>query len=147
MSMPERISLDTAVDTWMLTLELRHADDPVGDHLLLMMAVHRLVLRLLAAMGEAIQQAVQREQDDTMEVQVEEDDDSIYMQLPTAFQQLLQELLHSLESNRKDSQPRVAEWLVDWLEHRCAKNARVVSRTLDGKCCRGPGSARYLRGR
>ena len=82
-----------------------------------------------------------------MEVQVEEDDDSIYMQLPTAFQQLLQELLHSLESNSKDSQPRVAEWLVDWLEHRCAKNARVVSRTLDGKCCRGPGSARYLRGR
>ena len=98
-------------------------DHSQQDRMVLMLAVHRLVLRLLAAMGEAIEQAVQREDANLVEVAVEESDDSIYMQLPTVFQQLLQELVHSLESIDKTSQPRVAEWLVDWLDHRCANAA------------------------
>ncbi|CAE7245435.1 unnamed protein product [Symbiodinium sp. CCMP2592] len=71
------------------------------DRQVLMLAIHRLVLRLLAAMGDAIQTAVTHEREETMEVAVEEDDEYIYMQMPKDFPDLLLALL----------------------EHRCANNA------------------------
>ena len=95
--------------TWMLALGLRSIDEEVGatflpahtmanlaatyqdhsmaDRQMLMLAIHRVALALLAAMGEAVQQAVQEEGDRGMvTVRVEDPDadtdDTMWMRHP-----------------------------------------------------------------
>ena len=66
------INLEMATDTWMLALGPEHTmanlaatyqDHRLADRQMLMLAIHRVALALLAAMGEAVQQAVQEARD------------------------------------------------------------------------------------
>ena len=89
------LNLDMAVNPWMLVLGMRNIDEPQGedflptgtmesigntflnhtmeDRMTLMLAIHRLVLGLLSAVGEAIQQATRAgPSSEGVEVEVEE---------------------------------------------------------------------------
>ncbi|CAE7041077.1 unnamed protein product, partial [Symbiodinium sp. CCMP2592] len=125
------------------SLGLRHPDDPsstnllpdwmlrsIGDtfldhgpqdRLVLMMAVSRLVQVLLANLGTALENAMRDQSEgpkDEVEVEV---DDSSYMQLPNTgdWSKLLRSLQEDMESRDKLVMSRAAEWLMDWLNHRC----------------------------
>ena len=144
------MTLGVAVDTWLLVLGVRSIDEEIGpsmlpeatmanigetfldhdptDRLTLMLALHRLVLGLLSAMGEAIQtasppsSASRGDQMQTVRVEEEkEDDHSVWMQMPMEndWYPLLQTLIADLEKQAKITQKRAAEWLLDWLGHRC----------------------------
>ena len=136
---------DQALDTWMLTLGIRSVDESAGsgflpqhvkdsigdtfmdhnavDRLTLALAIHRLAYYLMTAMGEAIQQA-QRRTNETVEVELEpESDESLYMQAPSPWLRLLQNLQEDLENKPKDGSRGAAEWLLDWLNHRCTDSA------------------------
>ena len=94
-----------------------------------MMAVHRLCLHLLAAMGEAIQEATQAADGsgahEMVDVPVENvDDDVLLMQMPGQWQVLLQAILKDLESKDKGTASKVSQWLLEWLQHRCTDEAR-----------------------
>ncbi|CAE7845629.1 unnamed protein product [Symbiodinium microadriaticum] len=147
------MTLDMAVDTWLLVLGVRNIDEEIGpsmlpestmanigetfhghdstDRLTLMLALHRLVLGLLSAMGDAIQaasppsSASRGDQMDTVRVDEEdEDDQSVWMQMPMEndWYPLLQALIVDLEKQAKITQRRAAEWLLDWLGHRCTNS-------------------------
>ena len=93
------------------------------------MAVHRLCLHLLAAMGEAIQEATQAADGsgahEMVDVPVENvDDDVLLMQMPGQWQVLLQAILKDLESKDKGTASKVSQWLLEWLQHRCTDEAR-----------------------
>ena len=140
------ITLDMAVDTWMLALGLRSIDEDIGhtflprrtidslgatflDHSLqdrqtLMLAMHRLVLGLLSAMGEAARAATLRERDDNPGAETggdDDEDDVMWMQLPATndWIPLVAALQAELEGQHPQSKRRLSEWLLDWLDHRC----------------------------
>ena len=153
---PMPITVDMAVDTWMLALGLRNISDTVGgtflpepvmsnlgetflshgvqDRLTLMLAIHRLALSLLAAMGEAAQQAAAAEQAGTAEVTVRvdpedaESDETMWMQMPSSpaeeedndWEPLMRGFVAAMEGRRKPAQARIAEWMLEWLDHRCS---------------------------
>ena len=96
-----------------------------------MLAMHRLVLQLLAAMGEAVQQAMRTSRGAensrggdrdmvTVAVEEDEDDDVMWMQLPPVndWWPLLQSFMEDMDRQIKTSQQCMAEWLLDWLSHR-----------------------------
>ncbi|CAE7835656.1 unnamed protein product [Symbiodinium necroappetens] len=150
------ITVDMAVDTWMLALGLRNINDTVGgtflpeqvmsnlgetflshgmqDRLTLMLAIHRVALALLAAMGEAAQQAAAAERMGTAEVTVRvepeeaESDETMWMQMPSSpsgadendWEPLMRGFIAAMEGRRKPAQARIAEWMLEWLDHRCS---------------------------
>ena len=106
----------------------------VPDRQMLMLAMHRLVLQLLAAMGEAVQQAMQNtgggassrggdREMVTVAVEEDEDDDVMWMQLPPVndWWPLLQGFMEAMDQQVKMSQRCMAEWMLDWLSHRCTR--------------------------
>ena len=154
------LTLDEAVDMWLLTLGIRDIDEAVGtglipqrtvdsigdtfiehgprNRLTLMLAIHRLALGLLAAMGNAVQTACTRVEtarsgaaradDSLVEVELEpeadpESDETYWMQRSSPLQLLLQQLQVYLEGRDKTAAQHMAEWLLDWMSHRCANDA------------------------
>ena len=134
------LTLDEAVDMWLLTLD--SIGDTFTDHgprnrLTLMLAIHRLALGLLAAMGNAVQTACARVEaaraearadDSLVEVELEpepdpESDETCWMQLPSPLQLVLQQLQVYLEGRDKTAARHMAEWLLDWMSHRCTNEA------------------------
>ena len=102
------------------------AEHSITDRQMLMLAMHRLVLQLLAAMGEAVQTAMRNPRSGdremvTVTVEAEEDDDTMWMQLPPVNDgwPLLQSFMEAMDQQIKISQRCMAEWLLDWLSHRC----------------------------
>ena len=114
---------DQALDTWMLTLGIRsvdesagsgflpqHVKDSIGDTFMDHNAVDRLTLAL----------TIHRLAYYLMEP---ESDESLYMQAPSPWLRLLQNLQEDLENKPKDGSRGAAEWLLDWLNHRCTDSA------------------------
>ena len=98
----------------------------VADRQMLMLAMHRLVLHLLSAMGEAVHNAMQHPRGGdrdmvTVAVEDEEDDDTMWMQLPPVndWWPVLNRFMAELDQQIKTSQRCMSEWLLDWLSHRC----------------------------
>ena len=155
-----------AIDTWMLVLGLLNIDEEVGhtflpqstmvnigetfvnhtlaDRQMLMLAMHRLVLHLLSAMAEAVQNAMQHPRGGdrdmvTVAVEDEEDDDTMWMQLPPVndWWPLLNRFMAELDQHVKTSQRCMSEWLLGWLSHRCTDERRgyllghMTGRTAD----------------
>ena len=80
-------------------------------------------------MGESVAHAVRTERpgdapSEEVEVAVEHEDDqdndmTSHMQLPPEWGFLLQSFQADLELRDRGSQAGIAEWMVDWLGHRC----------------------------
>ena len=134
--------------------------DSIGDtftehgprnRLTLMLAIHRLALGLLAAMGNAVSEACARAEaaraeaartdSSLVEVELEpepdpESDETYWMQLPSPLQLVVQQLQAYLEGRDKTAAQHMAEWLLDWMSHRCADDAAgYLSGSYGRRCC------------